>query len=94
MASPVHRLQRNERIPEHHLDLRRVRARPPLGRGPAVEKHFSGVGFDDPRLTIPARLFARFDEGRREWVSHPGSYTLHAGRSSRDLRLSARVILR
>jgi hypothetical protein len=45
-------------------------------------------------LTVPARQFARFDEGRRDWVWHPGIYTLHAGRSSRDLRLNAQVVLR
>ena len=46
------------------------------------------------RLTIPARNFARFDEGLSQWVSHPGTYTLHAGRSSRDLRLNSKVVLR
>jgi beta-glucosidase len=46
------------------------------------------------RLTISARSFARFDEGRREWVWQPGSYTLRAGRASRDLRLSAKVVMR
>ncbi len=46
------------------------------------------------RLTVPARSFARFDEGRREWVWDPGTYTLRAGRSSRDLRLSAQVVMR
>jgi beta-glucosidase len=46
------------------------------------------------RLTVPARMFARFDEGRRDWVSRPGTYTLRAGRSSRDLRLNAEVKLR
>ncbi len=46
------------------------------------------------RLTVPARAFARFDEARREWVWHPGTYTLRAGRSSRDLRLKRQVVLR
>jgi beta-glucosidase len=46
------------------------------------------------RLTVPARALAHFDEGRREWVSRPGAYTLQAGRSSRDLRLSSQVVLR
>jgi len=46
------------------------------------------------RMTIPSRLFARFDEGRREWVWKPGTYALRAGRSSRDLRLKAEVVLR
>jgi beta-glucosidase len=45
----------------------------------------------DAHLSVPARLFARFDEGQRGWVPHPGTYTLHAGRSSRDLRLSTEV---
>jgi beta-glucosidase len=48
----------------------------------------------EARLTVPARSFARFDEGLAGWVSHPGTYTLHAGRSSRDLRLSTQVVLR
>jgi len=46
------------------------------------------------RLTVLARLFARFDEGPGTWVWRPGTYTLHAGRSSRDLRLSTQVQLR
>jgi beta-glucosidase len=46
------------------------------------------------RLKVPARLFARFDEERREWVWKLGTYTLRAGRSSRDLRLQAEVVLR
>jgi beta-glucosidase len=46
------------------------------------------------RVTVPARTFARFDEARREWVWSPGTYTLRAGRSSRDLRLSSEVVVR
>ena len=56
-----------------------------------------GAGAGEPaevRMTVPARAFARFDEGRGNWVSHPGTYTLRAGRSSRDLRLNAQVVLR
>ena len=48
----------------------------------------------EARLTVQARSFMRFDEGRREWVWSPGTYTLHAGRSSRDLRLKTQVVLR
>lgn len=48
----------------------------------------------DVRLTVPARTFARFDEARREWVWQPGTYTLRAGRSSRDLRLTTQVVMR
>jgi len=45
------------------------------------------------RLTVPARAFMRFEESLRDWVSHPAPYTLRAGRSSRDLRLSALVVM-
>jgi beta-glucosidase len=45
-------------------------------------------------LKVPARLFARYDEERSEWVWKPGTYTVRAGRSSRDLRLKAEVVLR
>jgi beta-glucosidase len=48
----------------------------------------------EPRITVPGRAFARFDQVQRQWVSHPGAYTLGAGRSSRDLVLSAEVMLR
>jgi beta-glucosidase len=46
------------------------------------------------RLTLPGRSFARFDEATRTWVWRPGIYTLRAGRSSRDLRLSSQVVMR
>jgi beta-glucosidase len=42
-------------------------------------------------LTIPARLFARYNEDLAAWVTPGGEYTVHVGRSSRDLRLSAVV---
>jgi beta-glucosidase len=42
-------------------------------------------------LTIPARLFARYSEDLAAWVTPGGKYTVHIGRSSRDLRLSAVV---
>jgi beta-glucosidase len=45
-------------------------------------------------LVIPARAFARFDPGVRDWVWRPGTYSVHVGRSSRDLRLSSTVELR
>jgi len=43
------------------------------------------------RLTIPARAFARYDEDLASWIWPGGVFTLHAGRSSRDLPLSASV---
>jgi beta-glucosidase len=42
-------------------------------------------------LTIPARLFARYNEDLAAWVTPEGTYTVQVGRSSRDLRLSAAV---
>jgi beta-glucosidase len=48
----------------------------------------------EARITVPGRSFARFDVARREWASHPGTYTLRAGRSSRDLRLNTQVVQR
>jgi len=43
------------------------------------------------RLTIPARLFARYNEDLAAWVTRDGAYTVHVGKSSRDLLLSAAV---
>ncbi len=48
----------------------------------------------EARLTVPARSFARYDEGLGDWVWQPGTYTVRAGRSSRDLRLSKEVVMR
>ena len=46
------------------------------------------------RVSLPGRSFARFDEATKTWVWRPGTYRLRAGRSSRDLRLSAEVVMR
>ena len=46
------------------------------------------------RVSLPGRAFARFDEATRAWSWRPGTYTLRAGRSSRDLRLSHEVVMR
>ena len=42
-------------------------------------------------LTIPARLFTRYSDDLAAWIKTEGQYTVHIGRSSRDLRLSAAV---
>src|SRR5690348_18004380 len=39
-------------------------------------------------LLVPARIFAVFDEEAGQWTWPPGEFTVQAGRSSRDLRLS------
>ena len=50
-------------------------------------------GTIEARMVIPARAFARYDADEREWVWRPGAFAVQAGRSSRDLRLSAAVQL-
>lgn len=47
----------------------------------------------EARLTIATRAFMRFDEMSRTWIAHPGPYVVRVGRSSRDLRLKAEVVL-
>ncbi len=46
------------------------------------------------RMTVPARAFARYRAERAAWVWPPGQFTVLAGRSSRNLRLSAPVFAR
>ena len=41
-------------------------------------------------LTLPARVFARYDEHAARWAWPPGQFTIAVGRSSRDLRLTDR----
>jgi beta-glucosidase len=43
------------------------------------------------RLTIPARAFARYDPDLASWIWPGGQFTVLAGRSSRELPLSAPV---
>jgi beta-glucosidase len=71
---------------DHSRPLRVLAAFASIGAGPGEQAQ--------ARLTVSARSFQRWDEELSGWVSHPGAYTLHAGRSSRDLRLSAKVVLR
>jgi beta-glucosidase len=47
----------------------------------------------DVVLQVPARAFARWDSPAGGWVWPTGRFTLHVGRSSRDLRLSTTVQL-
>ncbi len=46
------------------------------------------------RVSVPARTFASYDETARGWMTPPGTYTIRVGRSSRDLRLETKVVLR
>ena len=68
-------------------------------RPPAVLAAFAKVSADagaaaTARLTVPARAFQRFDASTGAWVPEPGAYTLRVGRSSRDIRLKAKLVLR
>ncbi len=45
------------------------------------------------RLTVPARSFARYDQSLASWITSGDEFTVHVGRSSRDLRLTALVRL-
>ena len=42
-------------------------------------------------LRVPARVFAEFDEAASVWKWPQGEFVIEAGRSSRDLRLTATV---
>ena len=44
-------------------------------------------------LTIPARVFGRYDAEAAQWTWPAGEFTVAVGRSSRDLRLHTRVAL-
>jgi beta-glucosidase len=48
-------------------------------------------GLAEATLQLPARAFARWAEEAGRWVWPPGQFTVHVGRSSRDLRLSVLV---
>jgi beta-glucosidase len=43
-------------------------------------------------LRVPARAFARYDTDAASWVWPGGQFTIHVGRSSRDLRLAFPVV--
>jgi beta-glucosidase len=43
-------------------------------------------------IRVPARLFARWEPGAGGWAWPRGQFTVEAGRSARDLRLSAPVV--
>ena len=48
----------------------------------------------EAHVILSARAFACFDESLGDWVTPAGRYTLRVGRSSRDLRLDAEVVVR
>jgi beta-glucosidase len=44
-------------------------------------------------LTVPARVLAVWDQPAGGWTWPQGTFTIEVGRSSRDLRLEAAVVL-
>jgi beta-glucosidase len=72
-------------------------AAPPNGGRPVrVLGAFGGVTAPpgeaaEVTLQVPARVFAVYDEEAGQWSWPPGEFTVRAGRSSRDLRLSVTV---
>ena len=61
------------------------------------------AGFDKIRLgpgeagtaeiRIPRRVFEHWDVTTREWMAEPGTWTLSAGRSVADIRLSTELVI-
>ncbi|HEV2134945.1 MAG TPA: glycoside hydrolase family 3 C-terminal domain-containing protein [Terracidiphilus sp.] len=47
----------------------------------------------DVNLTIPAKYLSIFDEDADGWKLVPGNYTIYAGGSSRDLRLTTTLVI-
>jgi beta-glucosidase len=71
----------------------------PVPRPPRVLAAFAVVRAEPgervtARLTVPARAFARYDEDLASWIWPGGEWTIHVGRSSRDLPLTAVLRLR
>ncbi len=68
-------------------------ARPPRELAAFASVSAQPGGAAEVVLQVPARAFARWDSGTGGWAWPPGRFTLHVGRSSRDLQLSAEVRL-
>jgi beta-glucosidase len=47
----------------------------------------------DVRFTLPARAFAAWDPGAKEWVAEPGEFEVLVGASSREICARAAVVL-
>jgi beta-glucosidase len=45
-------------------------------------------------LRVPLDAFSVYDPGQRGWVREPGDYLIEIGQSSREIRLSSRIIVR
>ncbi|MGH3070545.1 MAG: glycoside hydrolase family 3 C-terminal domain-containing protein, partial [Streptosporangiaceae bacterium] len=67
-------------------DGRPVRVLGAFGRVAAAPGEIARV-----TLTLPARVFGRYDEESAEWTWPSGEFTIAVGRSSRDLRLHTAV---
>jgi beta-glucosidase len=45
------------------------------------------------RFALGPRAFSFYDPVRAAWIAEPGEFTIHAGSSSRDIRLSGKANL-
>jgi len=71
---------------------------PPLPRPPKELKGFEKVELESGEekrieISLDARAFSCWDEVSQGWKIHPGNYDILTGSSSRDIRLSGRVLL-
>ncbi|MEX2680132.1 MAG: beta-glucosidase [Candidatus Sigynarchaeota archaeon] len=41
------------------------------------------------KITLDARALSFFDEKKNDWIAEPGTFKIHAGKSSRDIKLTA-----
>lgn len=44
-------------------------------------------------LPLPPEAFKFYDEGKKQWILEPGRFVIQAGSSSRDIRLTAGIVL-
>ena len=45
------------------------------------------------QVRIPRRVFEHWDVANREWIAEPGTWTLSAGRSVSDIRMSTELVI-
>jgi beta-glucosidase len=45
------------------------------------------------QFTLPARAFSYFDASQMKWKVTPGTFQIHAGFSSRDIRASKKITI-
>ena len=69
-----------------------------IERPPAVLAGFNKIRLGPgeaatTEIEVPRRVFEHWDETSHDWMAEPGTWTLSAGRSVADIRLSAELVL-